>query len=255
MLQSKFSLAAVAVTLSFSGVASAAPIGAEGLFFSAFNGDSSAPSSIVINLLETTSEFRANPNAPRALEGESLAVLTAWLGEQSDLGTLRWSVLGASIGDAFSSPPSPLHGGLSTSSNLDTLPEQGSGSFNGLDQVVLNFADFRNNKVNANLQGDVNAFYAANQTQYFFASQDGGANFESRGALGESLPFYAFFADQSGNEFFEGDFTKFDGSWTLNFDDGVASLTYSAAPVPVPAAVWLFGSALAGIAGVARRRI
>lgn len=40
------------------------------------------------------------------------------------------------------------------------------------------------------------------------------------------------------------------GYWT--FDSVAGTLTYSA--VPVPAAAWLFGSALMGLAGVARRR-
>ena len=45
--------------------------------------------------------------------------------------------------------------------------------------------------------------------------------------------------------------TKLAGMWTLSAD----SLVYTAAaPVPVPAAVWLFGSALAGLVGVSRRR-
>jgi hypothetical protein len=39
------------------------------------------------------------------------------------------------------------------------------------------------------------------------------------------------------------------GKWTL---DGIGNLTYSA--VPVPAAVWLLGSALIGLVGVSRRR-
>ncbi len=45
--------------------------------------------------------------------------------------------------------------------------------------------------------------------------------------------------------------TKLAGTWTLSGD----SLIYTAAaPVPVPAAVWLFGSALAGLVGISRRR-
>lgn len=44
-------------------------------------------------------------------------------------------------------------------------------------------------------------------------------------------------------------------SWTLNTD---GTLTYSLAPavsaVPVPAAVWLFGSGLLGLVGIARRK-
>lgn len=42
------------------------------------------------------------------------------------------------------------------------------------------------------------------------------------------------------------------GFWTL--DSAAGTLTYSASAVPVPAAAWLFGSALMGLAGVARRR-
>ena len=47
--------------------------------------------------------------------------------------------------------------------------------------------------------------------------------------------------------------TPFDGSWTLSSN---GTLTYSAvSQVPVPAAVWLFGSGLVGMIGVARRKL
>lgn len=46
-------------------------------------------------------------------------------------------------------------------------------------------------------------------------------------------------------------FTSFSARWVL---EGVATVEGTTNPVPVPAAVWLFGSGLAGIAGVARRR-
>lgn len=45
-------------------------------------------------------------------------------------------------------------------------------------------------------------------------------------------------------------------TWTLSSNDAGSSysMTVTASPVPVPAAVWLFGSGLIGLVGVARRR-
>lgn len=43
--------------------------------------------------------------------------------------------------------------------------------------------------------------------------------------------------------------------FTLNWDGSNATLTYgTASTIPVPAAAWLFGSAMLGMVGVARRK-
>ena len=55
-------------------------------------------------------------------------------------------------------------------------------------------------------------------------------------------------------------FTDFTGDFTADFDNlingdpGTGSAVANVAPVPVPAAVWLFGSGLLGLAGLGRRR-
>jgi hypothetical protein len=71
--------------------------------------------------------------------------------------------------------------------------------------------------------------------------------------LGNALDFYYVYLNDA-----LADTTaihKMLGQWTLAAD---GTLTYSAAtvgaPVPVPAAVWLLGSALVGLVGVARRK-
>lgn len=46
-------------------------------------------------------------------------------------------------------------------------------------------------------------------------------------------------------------FVGFTASWQL---EGIATLSGGPAPIPVPAAAWLFGSGLMGLVGVARRR-
>jgi len=63
--------------------------------------------------------------------------------------------------------------------------------------------------------------------------------------------FYGLYFDTEDNEFnsdyeFGGYMTNFDGEWTVYSE--------SAPAVPVPAAVWLFGSGLLGLVGMARRK-
>lgn len=76
-------------------------------------------------------------------------------------------------------------------------------------------------------------------------------SFQSGAAIGESMAFYSLIisADTGGeleiNQLADGT-TPF--VWTLGLDG-----TLSYAPVPVPAAVWLFGSALAAFLGLRRR--
>ncbi len=57
----------------------------------------------------------------------------------------------------------------------------------------------------------------------------------------------------------DGSATLFSGTWTLSFNAAAgqataATLTWNPTAVPLPAAVWLLGSGLMGLAGVGRRR-
>ena len=50
-------------------------------------------------------------------------------------------------------------------------------------------------------------------------------------------------------------FNLFEGSWDdTRINTGVGSALVRTSVVPVPAAVWLFGSGLIGLIGVARRK-
>ena len=79
-------------------------------------------------------------------------------------------------------------------------------------------------------------------------------------AIGQSMAFYHFglnldadgnpVTDENGN--LTGAMTKFAGNWTLEAD-GDLSYASATAPIPLPPAVLLLGSALAGLVGVARR--
>lgn len=97
-----------------------------------------------------------------------------------------------------------------------------------------------------------------------FGSSVNGQPIATAGFVGDELYFYSAY-NQTMQIAFDSGFEEFplpsdpavmalfEGVWSL---DANGTLTYSAlgAPVPVPAAVWLLGSALIGLVGVARRR-
>lgn len=71
--------------------------------------------------------------------------------------------------------------------------------------------------------------------------------FNTEGGLGTAVDFFFISADDTDNSFSVAPALL--GKWTLSVDGNLAF-----APVPVPAAAWLMGSAVAGLAGIARRR-
>ncbi|MGE0384909.1 MAG: VPLPA-CTERM sorting domain-containing protein [Gammaproteobacteria bacterium] len=246
----KLKMLAAAVALAgASAAATAAPIAPEGVFLSVR--DEANNNSFVANLNVTTADFRADDTSPRALSGQALDALSQFLSGR-DLSTIVWNVTGAMNGDYGT----PTWGGMTTSTNIETAP-QDWGHFGGLDAAVQNYQIFRG-VVNPDLAGSVDGvgYNTGDLKGYFTPGGNGGVgSIESLGRVGDTLAFYAFFVQQPNDgftEFFEGDFAKLAGQWTLDFDGATASLNY--APVPLPAGVWLLGSALAGVAGVVRRR-
>ncbi len=88
---------------------------------------------------------------------------------------------------------------------------------------------------------------------FWGANWGGAANFLNTALIGQSNSFFQLMQTSDGLSFTRSLWTEFVGNWTLASN---GDLTYSSAPaaVPVPAAVWLLGSGLFGLVGVARRR-
>lgn len=105
-----------------------------------------------------------------------------------------------------------------------------------------------------NLQGDG---YVGNTFQDNWQGQ---APFVATAGVNESMGFYYLTGNCVGTVCETGsraDAQKFGegAKWTFaQTSPGQFGLTYETNPVPVPAAVWLLGSALVGLVGVARRR-
>ncbi len=253
------SLVAAAVAATLGSAASAAPIPSTGLFFSAYNGNPDAPSSIVINLGVTAADFLASPTQSYSLNATDLGLLTNWLGSlnPANLSTVQWGVY-ANSGAASTAQPTPDYFFLSTAtSGVDN--DGNWGLFNGLEGVIgSQIPSYLTDPTRGpqQLTASTNTF-SANNVNQLFSAEEGGVGFESQAGLNQSASFYRFFADQAGDgaEFFNGDYVQY-LSWNLSYAGGLASLGYggNAPEVPVPAAVWLFASGLLGMAGVSRRK-
>lgn len=70
----------------------------------------------------------------------------------------------------------------------------------------------------------------------------------------DDLNGFNFFTTLGGNSFESLNNTFFGEDLNLNQINGTWASTVTLSPVPVPAAVWLFGSGLLGLFGVAKRR-
>lgn len=103
---------------------------------------------------------------------------------------------------------------------------------------------------------NLSAYSVPGDMAYFdrtrWSINDGGKTFNTIGNLGDKngVPFYSALLNMT--DYISIDITKLPNVWRL---DKAGNLTYApVSAVPIPAAVWLFGSGLLGLAGIARRR-
>ena len=221
------------------------------LFMSIRDNSTTAPSSYVLDLNVKMSAFDGNLTQSWAAD----STLSSFLASGS--GNYSWAVMAGDSNTAV--------GGTATTNaagayNYLTTAAAGSealiGTETNLGIYQWNAVDTYLTNVNASLSAANSATFTGADAGFFSSAYDTWFNnspMNAAGSMGDSLAFYH--ASNSGST--TGLVTKnspidvstYAGTWTLAAN---GDLSYSA--VPVPAAVWLLGSALVGMVGVARRR-
>jgi hypothetical protein len=229
---------AAAVALAAAGTSvQAAPVPTDGLFISIV--DNANGSSFFGNLGVTTGTFLSTyANSSFTAAGDMIADLSAWLAGKGNLTQIQWNILG-SIGGTTAAGT----GGLTTVRELNAVTDTRSGAFNAALGNIGTFVEQRNLDL---ASSDGAAYGQVNFIQDFGSPSMG---IDADAGLGASLAFYELV---KGGRTAQGQVNPLAGSWEFNFANGAAAVQYNA--VPVPAAVWLMGSALLGMVGVSRRK-
>lgn len=191
------------------------------------------------------------------------AAVNGWVGANIGAGPLTFNIFGLSEvlapppANPFLPPdPNPAVGGVMTVPSLAITQDgaQTQNSVNELQQFMagVNSEGFVDNGVLVTNNPAGNAFFGNNfhGTNLFGMGASGAVN-------GGLLPFFFLQQDPLAGPGAQGGLPQVAsllGAFDFSFDTGVATLTYTGAQVPVPPAVWLFGSAIAGLAGVRRRK-
>lgn len=214
--------------------------------------------SYVLDLGITSTEFLALDSPTYSLSFAADANLLDILNNAQ--GTIAWNIVGASNWYGPSGDNFDQLGVLTTSANA-LNPFNIPSGFAGIETAMTNLY-IQTNSVNGTGPGSTD--YAADISQIFPSTHnafyDNGAfgsnigQIQKETGLGESLAFYFVAWDynfETGEDISRADLLS--GVWTLS-EAGLLTYAAAAAPVPLPAGVWLLGSALLGMAGIGRRR-
>jgi hypothetical protein len=189
------------------------------------------------------------------------SLMTSWLGDGSMLASdVMWGITavdGVGTGSAYRALTTVTAGAASagtTNSELGSFEVKFDGFVNAHNALGTNAAN-----LNGSSGSDSSNDPGANAATGFGVNWGGASSFNAAGAIGESMEF--FFLAQNGTlpggNITSARYGNTEGfaTWTLNADSSFVYMAPDAvSAVPVPAAVWLFGSGLLGLVGISRRK-
>ncbi|MCC6706436.1 MAG: hypothetical protein IT492_02650 [Gammaproteobacteria bacterium] len=238
--------------------------------------DLTANKSLVFNTGLTADSFNAQSNAnfSVAIQAADLAKLNTFLGGAADKTKVKWNISAIDNridfspgGDVLWSPngfqfTAPV--GTTVAQTLAGGPTTGDAvNFGVMTNMALDYFNLHNALTGANSLNGANnvTVVAADGPQGFttrnWGNLDNSLNFTTVGELGSSLSYFFFHSTGINEDTGLGKVgsDKYAGNWTLNFDANGTSLAYSVpAAVPVPPALLLMGSAVAGLGALRRRK-
>lgn len=138
---------------------------------------------------------------------------------------------------------------FTTSPSTLTNTQVGNGAYNGLNGML---AQLNGTLAGANSTA-VDGLWGQSNQSYTAATNWFGAGPVNDNAVGSSAHFYLITTGTGGTNGLARVYKGVD--FTLGLDGTLSSASVGGPQVPVPAAVWLLGSALVGLAGVRRRKV
>ncbi len=272
---------AAAVSMTFALGAQAAPIntdnvgnglgsgtGAGSLVLAMFDRGNNRSAVFNTGLSATSFNTQAANSFNVAIAGTDLTNLNTFLGGVTNLGGFQWNIV--AISHAVTDPEGDLGGpfwdeyGFQTTVKPGTVFSGPNTAHQGITVALGAAATWFSNQNSlpgnplaaGNVAVTTNPASPSYFDQQYKTNIDGAGDFNNAGMLGESLPY--FFHHGVGVNFNvvgQVASTKYPGEWKLDYSAGAGtSLSYNVAPIPVPAAVWMLGSGIAGLIATRRRK-